>query len=123
MPEHCMYCGSQVGCDCREPSPSERLRNLCAALSEQADESPFTREEWERIDAENVSLRSENKRLHAFIANPPKHYWWGAGEKDCPKDIRGGNGKLHTLRCKVCGEDFNGDEICRVTVTATGEQK
>ena len=32
-----------------------------------------------------------------------KHQWWGAGEPDCPKEIKAGNGELHTLRCKVCG--------------------
>ncbi len=34
-----------------------------------------------------------------------KHIFWGAGEKDCPRDIKAGNGELHTLRCKVCGQD------------------
>jgi len=37
-------------------SATERLHNLCDALSEQADESPFTREEWDAIDRQTVRL-------------------------------------------------------------------
>ncbi len=43
---------------------------------------------------------------------PTKHRFWGAGEPDCPRDIKAGNGELHTLRCKVCGED-NPSDWCR----------
>lgn len=39
-----------------------------------------------------------------FIRNPKKHVFWGAGEQDCPKDIKAPNGELHTLICKMCGE-------------------
>lgn len=31
-----------------------------------------------------------------------KHVFWGAGDPDCPKDIKAANGELHTLRCKNC---------------------
>ena len=31
-----------------------------------------------------------------------KHVFWGAGEPDCPQDIKASNGELHTLRCKNC---------------------
>lgn len=41
----------------RALSATERLHNICDALSEQADESPFTREEWERIDNETARLQ------------------------------------------------------------------
>lgn len=34
-----------------------------------------------------------------------KHKFWNAGEPDCPKEIKAPNGELHTLRCKICGED------------------
>lgn len=43
----------------RKGDAATRLHNICENLSEQANESPFTREEWERIDAENVALRRE----------------------------------------------------------------
>lgn len=53
----------------RSPSASERLHNICDALSEHADESPFTREEWDRIDKETTRLQ-ENVRIasHALGA-------------------------------------------------------
>lgn len=42
-----------------------------------------------------------------------KHVSWGAGDPDCPKEIKAGNGELHTLRCKVCGQDISrANEIC-----------
>ncbi len=34
--------------------------------------------------------------------NYNKHVYWGAGEPDCPKEIKAANGELHTLRCKNC---------------------
>lgn len=45
--------------------------------------------------------------------NPPKHRFWGAGEPNCPREIKAGNGELHTLRCKVCGQDDPRDNYCR----------
>lgn len=43
----------------------------------------------------------------------PKHRFWGAGEPDCPREIKAGNGELHTLRCKRCGLDNPREELCR----------
>ena len=63
----------------------------------------------DRIEA----LTAENERLREALANPPKHKYWGAGEPDCPREIKCGNGELHTLRCKVCGQDNPRDQICR----------
>jgi hypothetical protein len=48
----------------------------------------------------------------AVLIDPPKHKFWGAGEPDCPREIKAGNGELHTLRCKVCGEDDPRDDRC-----------
>lgn len=48
---------------------------------------------------------------------PPKHKFWGAGEADCPADIKGRNGELHSLRCKVCGETNPPDEFCWTAAT------
>lgn len=42
-----------------ELTASQRFHNLCAALEEQAKESPFTREEWELVDKETAKLKSE----------------------------------------------------------------
>lgn len=52
------------------------------------------------------------ERRLAVTLNPPKHKFWGAGEVDCPRDIKAGNGELHTLRCKVCDQDDPRDERC-----------
>jgi len=56
---------------------------------------------------------AELERLRAFIANPPEHRYWGAGEPDCPREIKCANGELHTMRCKVCGQDSPRDQICQ----------
>lgn len=48
-------------------SATERLHNLCDALSEHADESPFTREEWNRVDKEIVRLQNENRALRSLV--------------------------------------------------------
>ena len=53
-------------------------------------------------------LREEEARTR-------KHVYWAAGEPDCPREIKAGNGELHTLRCKVCGTD-------RPKGPCTGEQ-
>jgi hypothetical protein len=41
-----------------------------------------------------------------------KHRFWGAGEPDCPRDIKASNGELWKLRCKVCGQDSPRDDRC-----------
>lgn len=41
-----------------------------------------------------------------------KHDFWRAGDPDCPRDIKAGNGELHTLRCKRCGLDSPRGQIC-----------
>lgn len=41
-----------------------------------------------------------------------KHEYWGAGDPDCPRDIKAPNGELHTLRCKLCGLDGVRGENC-----------
>lgn len=42
-----------------------------------------------------------------------KHVSWGPGDPDCPPEIKASNGELHTLRCKVCGQDMTrANAIC-----------
>lgn len=42
-----------------------------------------------------------------------KHVSWGPGDPDCPPEIKASNGELHTLRCKVCGQDMtHANAIC-----------
>jgi hypothetical protein len=55
--------------------------------------------------------------MNAAYRKPPRHKFWGAGEPDCPHEIKASNGELHTLRCKVCGEDSPRDEICRAAIS------
>lgn len=65
--------------DIRRKSGSavERLHNLCAAISAEADGSEWSREEWERIDAENVALRKDSDRLDWLDRqNLPKRFGW-----------------------------------------------
>lgn len=63
----------------------------------------------ERVKALVMRVRE----LEAWIANPPKHHFWRPGEPDCPKDIKGANGELHTMRCRSCGLDDPREDICR----------
>ena len=73
--------------------------NKCAALQARAE-----------------AAEAENARLREALANPPRHVFWGAGERGCPREIKAGNGELHTLRCKVCGLDNPRDDICRAAL-------
>jgi hypothetical protein len=41
------------------------------------------------------------------------HKFWGAGEPDCPREIKASNGELWKLRCKACGLDNPRDDFCR----------
>jgi hypothetical protein len=79
----------------------------------------YVQQAIEHLDRLASPAMGEVERLREFIANPPKHRFWGAGEPDCPREIKAGNGELHTLRCKTCGEDNPRDEICRAGVTST----
>ena len=47
------------------------------------------------------------------MPDPPRHDYWRPGEADCPREIKAGNGELHTRRCKRCGLDSPRDKICR----------
>lgn len=43
----------------------------------------------------------------------PRHKFWGAGEPDCPTELKAPNGELHTLRCKVCGDGWRkSNNVC-----------
>lgn len=59
------------------------------------------------------ALEIIEREMDARLENPPRHVFWGAGEPDCPKEIKASNGELHTLRCKRCGQDSPRSPICR----------
>ena len=42
------------------------------------------------------------QRIAALVTR--KHVFWGAGEPDCPREIKAGNGELTKMLCKVCGD-------------------
>lgn len=66
---------------CHEPavihdrplSASQRLHNICDALNEQANESPFTREEWERVDKQTVEHLARIRELEAEVSTLREH--------------------------------------------------
>ena len=51
-------------------------------------------------------------RLIMKHAAGQKHDFWGAGEPDCPREIKASNGELWKMRCKVCGLDNPRDDRC-----------
>jgi hypothetical protein len=56
----------------------------------------------------------EQAVLNRLGVAPCKHRTWGAGEVDCPADIKASNGEIHTRQCKVCGErNFKEDSLCQ----------
>lgn len=40
------------------------------------------------------------------------HKFWGAGEPDCPADIKAPNGELTVLRCKRCNQEKPFSNVC-----------
>jgi len=56
------------------------------------------------------SVSETAARIEAIIRR--RHVFWGAGEPDCPSEIKASNGELWKLRCKVCGQDNPNDSIC-----------
>lgn len=78
-------------------------------MSDFANLPPELREAIEQFDC--VTMHGEKwKLIRTALLNAFEpsggHVWWGAGEKDCPRDIKASNGELHTLRCKKCGGDW-----------------
>ena len=57
-----------------------------------------------------LSISETADRIMGIVTR--KHCYWGAGEPDCPREIKAGNGELHMMRCKVCGRDNPRDSVC-----------
>ncbi len=66
---------------------------------------------WPEPKKVSTALALIAKTMRAAL-DAPRHKFWGAGEVDCPRDIKAGNGELHTLRCKVCGQNNPRDDRC-----------
>jgi hypothetical protein len=86
------------------------LNDIATMMSEFVDN-------WPTPKKVSTALALIAKTIRAAL-DPPKHKYWGAGEPDCPPEIKAGNGELHTLRCKVCGEDSPSDDRCFPTPPA-----
>lgn len=54
-------------------SATHRLHNLCDGLAEDADKSPFTREEWERVDRQTVHMQNQLRQIADLAARGLKH--------------------------------------------------
>jgi len=54
-------------------SATHRLHNLCDGLAEDADQSPFTREEWDRIDRQTLHMRKQLREIADAAARGLKH--------------------------------------------------
>lgn len=51
-----------------------------------------------------------------------KHKFWGAGEPNCPPELKAPNGELHTLRCKVCGDSWRESlDVCVITIPVVAQ--
>lgn len=61
-------------------------------------------EHAEQTGGRSASGVFNQARLRDAITQAPRHEFWGAGDPDCPKDIKAANGELHTLRCKNCDD-------------------
>lgn len=69
--------------------------------------------ELQKFDPTSLHAQLLLKVFHRLLQDdhypPPvrtaKHQWWGAGDPDCPPEIKAPNGELHTLRCRICGQD------------------
>lgn len=61
--QHFELDGSLAELERRKEDPRTRLHNLCEAIAAEADGSEFSREEWDRIDTENATLRASHQRL------------------------------------------------------------
>ncbi|WP_239000572.1 DHHA1 domain-containing protein [Novosphingobium pentaromativorans] len=97
----------------RSTNHADHFRDLYRDLRDWDMERAVFPAEDRDLYAEMRALRAENDRLYDLIKNPPKHDYWKPGDPDCPREIKAGNGELHTLRCKVCGQDSPRDVICR----------
>ena len=101
---------------------------IVETLAARSEEVESLKHDLDRVRARESEYLNECERqrvrvreLEAALRNPPRHDFWGAGEPDCPREIKAGNGELHTLRCKVCGEDNPRNDICRAILTPQKE--
>jgi hypothetical protein len=91
----------------------ETIRNGSKPMNKQHDKMVEAATKWL---AKNDTVGMSAQQAMSGFAEPfatalralverRKHIYWGAGEPDCPRELKAANGELHTLRCKVCGQN------------------
>lgn len=93
----------------------EVLNDIAAMMSEFVDN-------WPQPKKLSTALALIAKTMRVAL-DPPKHTYWHAGEAECPREIKAGNGELHTLRCKVCGEDNPRENRCLLRALPSSEHE
>jgi hypothetical protein len=98
--------------------PSEPIKTI---IEQCKKDSVYFRDQRYIEFADNFDKLIEHAAtLTAALKDPPKHKFWGAGEKDCPPEIKARNGELHTLRCKLCESPKH--PICLGQIAAIQQQ-
>lgn len=87
-----------------EINRTDVLNDIAVMMSEFVDN-------WPNPKKVSTALALVAKTFRTLL-DPPKHRFWGAGEPDCPADIKAPNGELWKRRCKVCGSDNPRDDRC-----------
>lgn len=67
----------------------------------------------DKIVAQGDYAKEAAEMLRRWPSQARRHQFWGAGEPDCPPDLKAANGELHTMRCKVCGDGWRkSKDVC-----------
>lgn len=104
----CPFCGSTASfTEDNSPIRDNKTVWLVGCDSEDCPAMPLLCGNARKVDAAkawNSRTASVDRKAIAVevIRSAPKHKFWGAGEPDCPREIKAPNGELHTLRCKNC---------------------
>lgn len=61
-----------------ESSASKRLHKLCDFLEKQKNESPYSAESWDELQAENDNLRAEIKKFRGLLLWTLYHHQGGS---------------------------------------------
>ncbi len=76
------------------------------------DEETGTHGSYESVAVRMLKFaRTLELELESFRAPKRSHDFWYAGQPDCPLELKAG-GELHTLKCKVCGEENPRSDGC-----------
>lgn len=97
---------------------NELYTTYCAAVGGKAfngdplPDWPTFRRDPKKSKQSDAWIASAHKAAEIFSR---EHVFWGAGEPDCPNEIKAPNGELHTLQCKVCGCRNARNRVCALS--------